>query len=645
MRRLLLVLAACSPGRAQVDEIVPQHVIDPVVRGAHGSSIDIVAVTADGTAAVTQDAEGNTRLWPTLEGKNEPIVAQVKSAEELALVRGLDGFLIASLDATGDLELVRIAPAGMRMSRKSTSDVPVLQIAVVSNFLLALQADERIAVIDGRGNLHGHIDLPAGSRADAIVARGDHAVAIVTRDRNTYATAFDPDTLTWGATSKPIEKTTSRYALSPDGTKLAIAWGTVDVVTLATGAVEFGCGEPRRQEPKDLEAVRRGSTGQVPLAFVDDDTLACFAAPDVRWFRIGKMEATFVHAEDNPELAAYGGTIQVTGEGFDLGISAPRVPMAYLGYELTSPDRLFTGPLGVMLARNAAPVVLDATLHVKNQLSDTSKFIDIEPIDARFLLRTQRREDGVGLEVMFVDESSLWAKSVAITTDDHLHFDPDTNLLAVHNNDRSSLLQYDPVVHTFGKPIAIPGTSDKIYLTDPARADGVVAVSAQVIGGPTNEVDLTEIVLHGGVAEAKDKFLVYGDIVAIDRAGRAYIADDKQLGVFIPGKFEIATTLATLPIAGHPIVVPNRDASRILVLDNGQVTMRDADGSERWTRELGAVDVGWNNGEPFAKFSSSLATLDPKDGRILDRACGWQFGLTASPPVHGGYAKSVCDAE
>ena len=637
MRRLLLVLAACSPDPVQVDEIAPQHVTDPVVRGAHGSSIDIVAVTADGSAAVTQDAEGNTRLWPTLDGKNEPFVARVKPAEELALVRGPDGFLIASLDATGDLELVQIAPTGMRISRKSSSEVSVLQIAVVSNFLLALQADERIAVIDGRGNLYGHIDLPAGSRADAIVARGDHAVAIVTRDRKTYPTELDPEALTWGKQFKPISKSSSRYALSPDGTKLALAHVGAEVVTLATGRIEWSC---------RADGTFEDSTLEIPLAFVDDNTLACFAAPNVRWFPIGKPDPTFVHAEDSPELAAYGGTIQVTGEGFDLGITGPRMAMAYLGYELTSPDRLYTGPLGVMLARNAAPVLLDATLHVKRQLAiDTPTFVDVKSIDDRFLLRTNLREGGVGFEIMFVDESSLSAVQVATTTDEHIHFDSDTNLLAVHNNDRSSLLHYDPSKHAFGAAIAVPGTSHKIYLTDPDRADGVVAVSAQVIGGPTNEVRIAEIVVDHGVTEAKRTYVVYGDVIAVDRAARAYVADDKELGVFIPGTFEIATALATFPITGHPIVAPNRDASRVLVLDNGQLTMRDAEGGERWTRELGAVDVGWNNGEPFAKFASSLATLDPKDGRILDRACGWQFGLRASPPVHGGYAKSVCDAE
>ena len=72
MRRFLATaawLAGCSTNNAtphDAQAIFPKVI--PAIRGAHGAQIDIVAVTADGSSAVSQDAEGNTRLWPSLDG-------------------------------------------------------------------------------------------------------------------------------------------------------------------------------------------------------------------------------------------------------------------------------------------------------------------------------------------------------------------------------------------------------------------------------------------------------------------------------------------------------------------------------------------------------------------------------------------------
>src|SRR5450755_324949 len=250
MRRAFLVLPvlpvlACSgaPTLTTDADVAPAHVVDPVVRGAHGAPIDIVAATSDGAAAVSQDAEGNTRLWPTLDGTAEPIVVHATAAEELGLVRGPDGFLIASLDSSGDLELVRIAPTGTTRSRKPIGDVPVHQIATTSRYVLALRDDQTIAAIDASGHEHGRLAMPAGSRAVAIVTRNDHALAIVQHPSTTlFARPFDPETLTWGDAHPPFLATTMRFALSPDGTLLAIGSGdAVNIVTLATGKSEHGC--------------------------------------------------------------------------------------------------------------------------------------------------------------------------------------------------------------------------------------------------------------------------------------------------------------------------------------------------------------------------------------------------------------------
>ena len=104
----IAALAACSGSPTTPDAAEPSPSVTtprPIIHGAHGNAIDIVAASADGRAAVTQDAEGNTRLWPTLDGTVEPIVVRIAAAAELALVRDGDDALVGSLDPAGGLQL------------------------------------------------------------------------------------------------------------------------------------------------------------------------------------------------------------------------------------------------------------------------------------------------------------------------------------------------------------------------------------------------------------------------------------------------------------------------------------------------------------------------------------------------------------
>ena len=178
-------------------------------------------------------------MWPTLDGTAQPIVVHAAAAEELALVRGADGFMIAMLDASGDLQLARIAPSGITRSHASLGDIAVHQIAVTASYVLALRDDQTIAVIDSTGHEHGWIAMPARTRAIAIVTRNDHAIAIARYGKDQIvARPFDPVALTWGNAFPPIAHVSgARFALTPDGTRLAYETSTgPNVVVLASGA-------------------------------------------------------------------------------------------------------------------------------------------------------------------------------------------------------------------------------------------------------------------------------------------------------------------------------------------------------------------------------------------------------------------------
>jgi len=90
----------------------------------HDAGLDLVAVTDDGTAVVTQDAVGGTRLWPTLDGSREPIVVHVPMARELGVMHDGTELAIAALDAVGARgEMER--PSIVEMNRDFAADLGI----------------------------------------------------------------------------------------------------------------------------------------------------------------------------------------------------------------------------------------------------------------------------------------------------------------------------------------------------------------------------------------------------------------------------------------------------------------------------------------------------------------------------------------
>lgn len=74
-----------------------------VIEAPHGGAIRRLAVTADGTAALTEDVLGGIRLWPTLDGTVEPRLVDLPPTRSLALAIEARGFVIAAVDQAGGL--------------------------------------------------------------------------------------------------------------------------------------------------------------------------------------------------------------------------------------------------------------------------------------------------------------------------------------------------------------------------------------------------------------------------------------------------------------------------------------------------------------------------------------------------------------
>lgn len=629
-RVALLLVAACgAPSTSSDAGEETDRQIEPVRHGSHGSVIDIIAATANGTAAVTQDATGNTRLWPALDGTVEPIVVRASAASELALVHD-ENFMIGSLDEAGDLELVIVTADGVERARKQVlRDGSVISIAAVSRWLLALRNDQTIEVIGVTGD-RGRIALPSGDRGVALAARNDHVVVIASTGTGAHAIPIEPAALTLGSASPAFTIEGRSFALSPDGKKLGVM-GRADLVYAIDLAVG-GEGQRTCQEdvnPSDGFFPSRVAQ-QVPIGFIDDTTISCLTFGMVKWFSLAKSGApVYSYAAAHPELIAYGGDVQLSGHGVAMGIAHRQGSMQYLGYRVPEAVLLRASPRGVVVEKpGAAPLVLDRALTATTRIGiDPRDYEDAVSIDERYALRTVARTDGH--EIILADTQTGEEHQVATSDDYHLKFEPATNLLAVQPD---RIAHYDPDSHAFDRSFTKLPASGDIYLVDPALAHAVIAVVVAPSGGHYHVVEV------GRDLAVQTSYEVDGHVVHVDRAGRVYVATGSSVQVYAANKrvAELPTTAVT--------VATDPEATHAVVIGGDRITMFDG-AVRRWSVPAQtAISAVWDHG-PVIRYASGLARLDLRTGRVRERGCGWVFELRVSPPELTGATESVCDAE
>src|SRR5262245_31966380 len=131
---LAAALAACTPGSARRNSSPPPaagtapvagnappgsgaHSARAPIESPHGTPIKMIALTAEGTAAITCDTLDSLRLWPTLDGTVEPRVVDLPKPVAFALASDPRGFLIALIDPVGGLLLEVVDRRGVPVHR------------------------------------------------------------------------------------------------------------------------------------------------------------------------------------------------------------------------------------------------------------------------------------------------------------------------------------------------------------------------------------------------------------------------------------------------------------------------------------------------------------------------------------------------
>lgn len=119
----MLALVGCGTGSSTQASHVEAHVAQrnaaPARVGQHASRIALVAAAEDGTAVVSQDVDGGTRVWPSFDGTREPMIVPVDAARDLAIARTAGGYVILATDEAGGGEIVSTATNGGLVRRNA----------------------------------------------------------------------------------------------------------------------------------------------------------------------------------------------------------------------------------------------------------------------------------------------------------------------------------------------------------------------------------------------------------------------------------------------------------------------------------------------------------------------------------------------
>ena len=141
-------------------------------------AIHALAVTPDGSAALTGDESGGTRLWPALDGSQEPRVVAIDRAIELAVTRRPDGYLAGVVDDNHGLSLVQLDGEGRTRAHRSIGGDPsVVAVRAVTTGIVVWTSDQKLALYDLAGNAKSTLGTRPGERLVALATNGAHAIA------------------------------------------------------------------------------------------------------------------------------------------------------------------------------------------------------------------------------------------------------------------------------------------------------------------------------------------------------------------------------------------------------------------------------------------------------------------------------------
>ncbi len=572
-------------------EVIVDPAPGPRVHSISGS-IELLAITEDARSALTASDSHSVRLWPTLDGKREPIVLEMRPPSMLAITRDHDAFVLAGVDSVGQLEIVNATRTGEVTKRIELGiERPIISVRATSGGVIALRDDSVATLVGLDGEIRAELATESGEHLGAIAVRGGRAIAIIESDDRVRGRWIDLATASWGAWTPALPIKADAAVLSANGERLAAfrkkGHKAVSIVKLATGKVV----DTITDLPEDAGIV----------GFITSDEVAVSSAGRSWWTR----EDTGTSIEGRPFAAANG--LLVGGQQTAIVIGSPTEQTTYVGYRIGVVTQVQPKRDGFLVTDGQSLVELDARFRTR------AGFGVVELAEGIGQAVLVDGEHALGFS--YSRKRSLYlistkAPSTTLVVSDVVTYgyEPTTRLLyyATSANDyapdteRVYAMRFDPENEAFGPAVEIPGKRGQIYLLPAGNAKREIAI--MVPTGVPRKYKLTYATI-GDAFETTSESEIEGSMKWWNEIGdpRALIR-------------EVGTRTR------------NPDRSMTAVVRDQRLELRLGK-SVRWTvPSRGITQVVWTPRGELVAIGAGLARVDLATGDLRDRQCGSWFG-------------------
>lgn len=658
--RLLILLATvgCAGDELPAVSVEPEPApsaaarVDPVVKGVpHGAPIVELAVTEAGDAALTFDNIGGVRLWPALDGSRTPVPVSVVAPRQLALSHAGADVLAGVLDEAGAVDLLRLGRDGTVRGRvQLPAEVAYEQVVALDDGMLVRSADQSIEWVSADGESRGKVIAEPTRRIQTIAARNGVAIAITsdgTRHQLRWLLTLG-GTLMWGTSFElPVTVRADDVALSPSHGRIAIIDTSSHLSVFDIGLV-----------PTRIGATRFISGGDIDLGFVGDDRVA-LASTQVQWWTAPAepqqakdpwaVDTSFVLATPLGQATSAGAIadgLAVTATGSSLALLDGN-RTRYLGYQQQGTGRLTAAPGSLAMAPTASRVLwfddrlaLQRDIELRSQPS--ASWLFATPIGDHHVVTQSQAGGKYVVKLVDVDKPDQPVELGTYSSVHRIELSPESNLLGVADDRKLYRFKLDLATNTVTSlpTLRVRGAPGSLRLLDPARADGIAAIT---VGWDGNYDDYPTLTVHRENGTKKRVRPFKGSLLDIAPDGTTYTHDGAHIIIRRGDK-----QVDRIPAKGftHPMAV-SRDGSRFAVRDGIDVVVLDRAGRETWRKPVWGVGqiVFTADGKHLAAVvSGGLVLLAAETGEREAMECGWSFGLTETAPVANTIAAApVCE--
>ena len=641
-RAVVLALAACGAPAAPRASIAPAATIAPAtppaipavhadsgeggIEAASAGPIRLVAATPDGGAALAADDLHTVRLWPALDGSQEPRIVPLPEAHQLALGRRGDGFTAAVLDAAGGLYIATLDAQGKIRSHVSVAADPEwVGIAMATRGLVGWRADQTLVVLDGDGAPLAHLATEPGERIITVSVAGDRAAVLLEQDGKRGVRPVALEAPAWGPWKDLASTAADRVAVAPSGRFAVRDRSAVSIYDTNAKIV--------RSLP---------SLGGDSLAFVDDTHLAMAQNGRLTWLAVGDA-SEMASGSVNANLVAAGGRAISAANG-DIVLGTP-AQTRYLGYDVTSPMvAQATGNGQLAVGAMTKVFMLDDRLRVAGapSLPVRDRAVDLRWLgdDAWAVESGLTNEDGADFRLVVHGTAQVIKKELAAPC--VLGYEPSTHLLTLSLGDSPSVYRYEPAKHAL-VPVA-QVTKASLYVQDELIPLAPARAGAQLLRVTmASETTIAWLPDAAKLDKPSAQVKLTGSFAGADATGTAYAwqstAQGMELAVYRNGK-----RIGTLPADGPVSVWPDPAGGRVVEIAAHVVSLVSASGMRAWTMPIErATTALWLSAGALAIVTpSGLVRVDAATGTPTVARCGWGFGLATTPHPTPPTIEPVC---